>query len=155
MTIGCQPLMTMTASEQCCLGRLELTYFSIPTTSGTVSVIWMDALCNTSGLTALDSLNTCLMCERQRWIFNVPTILLWQTEPPSLGLNPKDPAIFRVRSLLKAFYQFDTAGTRSANRMIDSPSLFQLRHPDKLCLLTVIKYECMCMSYKLTSFFSV
>ena len=66
----------------------------------------------------------------------MPTMLLWQTEPPSLGLDPKDPANFRVKSLLKAFCQFDTAETRSANRMIDSPSLFQLRHPDTLCLLT-------------------
>ena len=37
---------------------------------------------------------------------------------------------FRVKSLLKAFCQFGTAGTRSANHTIDSPSLFQLRHPD-------------------------
>ena len=26
------------------------------------------------------------------WIFNVPTILLWYTAPPTLGLDPKDPA---------------------------------------------------------------
>ena len=36
----------------------------------------------------------------------------------------------RVKSLLNAFRQFGTAGTRSANSMIDSPSLFQLLHPD-------------------------
>ena len=40
------------------------------------------------------------------------------------------PRNFRLRTLLKAFCQFDSAGTRSANRMIDSPSLFHLRHPD-------------------------
>ena len=39
------------------------------------------------------------------------------------------PNNFRVRSLLKDFCQFDSAGTQSANGMIDSPSLFQLRHP--------------------------
>ena len=44
--------------------RLEVTPFSVPTTSGTVSVIWRDAKkCNTSGLTAQGSLNTCPMCE--------------------------------------------------------------------------------------------
>ena len=103
-----------------------MTQFSVPTTSGTVSVIRRDAKRNTSGLTAPGSLNTCPMCEGQRWIFNVPTMLLWYTRPPSLGLDPKDPAILG----LKAFCQFDAAGTRSANHTIDSPSLFQLRHPD-------------------------
>ena len=57
-------------------GRLEATIFSIPTTSVTVSVIQRDANRNTSGLTAPGSLNTSQMCEEQRWIFNVPTILL-------------------------------------------------------------------------------
>ena len=70
------------------------------------------------------------MCEWQRWVFNVPKILLFL----SLGFHPKDPAIFRVKSLLKAFCQFDPAGTRTGNRMIDSPSLFQLRHPDPLSI---------------------
>ena len=41
--------------------------------------------------------------------------------PSSLGLDPKDPAI-RVKSLLKAFCQFEAAGTRSTNHTIDSPS---------------------------------
>ena len=57
-------------------GRLEVTQFSVPTTSGTVSVIRRDALWNTSWLAALGSLNTCPMCESQKWIINVPTILL-------------------------------------------------------------------------------
>ena len=35
-----------------------------------------------------------------------------------------------VRSLLKAFGTFDAAGTRSTKHIIDSPSLFQLYHPD-------------------------
>ena len=74
-------------------GILEVTPFSAPFTSGTVSVIRRDALCNTSGLTAPGRLNTCPMCEGQRWIFNVSMILLWYTGPPSLGLDPKDPAI--------------------------------------------------------------
>ena len=75
-------------------GRLEIRGFSVPTTSGTISVIRRNALCNTSGLTATGSLNTCPMREEQRWIFYVHTILLWYTQPPSLGLDPKDPAIF-------------------------------------------------------------
>ena len=71
-------------------GRLEMTQFSVPTTSGTVSVIRRNAKRNTSGLTA--------MWEGQRWILNVPTILLWYTEPPSLGLRPKlkNPAILET-----------------------------------------------------------
>ena len=77
-------------------GRLEVTRCSVPTTSGTVSVIQRDAK-----LTAPGSLTTCQMCEGQRWIFNVPTILLWYTGPPSLGLDPKDPAILG----LKAFWR--------------------------------------------------
>ena len=46
------------------------------------------------------------------------------------GASEFGPINFRVRGLLKAFCQFDTAGTRYADRMIDSPSLFQLRQPD-------------------------
>ena len=74
-------------------GRLEMTPFSVPITSGTVSVICRYALCNTSKLTAPGTLNTFSMCEGQRWIFNVLTILLWYTGLPSLGLDPKDPAV--------------------------------------------------------------
>ena len=44
-------------------GRLEVTQFLVPTTSGTVSVIRRDAKCNTSLLTAPGSLNTNSMCE--------------------------------------------------------------------------------------------
>ena len=43
--------------------RLEVTPFSVPATSGTVSAIRRDEKRGTSGLTALGSLNTCLMCE--------------------------------------------------------------------------------------------
>ena len=74
-------------------GRLEVTQFSVPATSETASVIGRDALCNTTRLTAPGSINTCSMCEGQRWIFNVPTILLWYTDPPSLGLDAKDSEI--------------------------------------------------------------
>ena len=42
--------------------RSEVTRFSIPTTSGTVTVIRRDAKRNTFGLTAPGSLNTCPMC---------------------------------------------------------------------------------------------
>ena len=37
----------------------------------------------------------------------MPTILLWYTGPPSLGLDLKDPAILG----LEACCQFDQAGT--------------------------------------------
>ena len=74
-------------------GRLAITQFSVITAPGTVSVIRRDALFDTSGLTAPGSLNTCPMCTRQRWIFNVPTILLWYTVHLNLGLDPKDPTI--------------------------------------------------------------
>ena len=50
-------------------GRLEVTQFSVPTTSGTVSVIRRDAKLNMFGLTAPDCLKTCPMCEGQRWTF--------------------------------------------------------------------------------------
>ena len=110
--------------------RLEVTQFSVPITSTTVSVIRRDAKRNTSGLTAPGSLNTGPMCEGQRWIFNVPTMLLWYTGLPSLGLDPKDPAILGLKACLKLFCQFDTAGTRSANPTIDSPRLFELCHPN-------------------------
>ena len=42
------------------------------------------------------------MCESQKWIINVPTILLWYTEPPILGFDPKDLTILGLESLLKA-----------------------------------------------------
>ena len=57
----------------------------------------------------------------------VPTLLLRYTGPPSLGLDPKDPTIW-VENLLKAFCQFGTARTRSANSVVGIASLFQLRH---------------------------
>ena len=45
--------------------------------------------------------NTALpMCEGQRWIFNVPTILLWYTGPPSLGLVPKDHVVSQAKNLV-------------------------------------------------------
>ena len=40
-------------------GRLEVTQFSVSTSSGTVSVIWRDAKSNTSRLAAPGSLGTC------------------------------------------------------------------------------------------------
>ena len=55
--IACQSLVMLLGSNR--NGRLEVTRFSVPTTSGTVSVIQSNALCNTSVLTAPDSLNTC------------------------------------------------------------------------------------------------
>ena len=64
-------------------GSLEVSTFSVTTTSGTVSVIQRDARRNTSVLTAPGSLHTCSMCEERRWIINVPMILLWSTAPPS------------------------------------------------------------------------
>ena len=78
-------------------GSLEMTQFLVPTTSGTVSVIWRDAKRNTSGLTAPGSFNTCPMCEGQRLIFNMPIMLLWYTGPSSLGLNSKDSAILGLK----------------------------------------------------------
>ena len=66
-------------------GTLKMTRFSIPTASGTVSVIQNDAKCNLSGLTSPGSLNTRPMCEGQRWIFNLPMILLGYTGSPSSG----------------------------------------------------------------------
>ena len=103
-------------------GRLEVTPFSVSTTSRTVSVIRRDALCNTSGLTAPGSLNTCPMCKCQRWIF---TILLWHTQ---LSIRKKLGNL-RVKSLLNAFCQFEN---RSANSMNDGISCFQLLYPDIL-----------------------
>ena len=79
-------------------GRLEATPFSVPTISETISVIRKDAKRNTSGLTAPGSLNTCPMCEGQRWIFKVPTILLWYRRPPSLGLNPNDLEFLKLKA---------------------------------------------------------
>ena len=98
--------------------RLEVTRFSAPTTSGTVSVIRRNALCNTFSLTVPSSRKICPMCKRQ--------MTLWYTRPPSLGLGLQ----FKVESLLKAFRQFNTGGAQSAKSTIVSSSLFQLRHPD-------------------------
>ena len=91
-------------------GRLEVTRFSLPTTSGTVSVIRRDAKRNTLGLTAPGSLNTCPMCEKQRWVFNVPTMLLRYTGPPSLGLDPKDPAILGLKACWRLFVYLTQLG---------------------------------------------
>ena len=88
-------------------------------------------MCNKSGLTAPVSLSTCPMCEEQRWIFNVPTKSLSYTGP-RLELDPKGLEI------LGFFCQFDPSGTRSANHMIDSLNLSQLRHPDTLIYILYI-----------------
>ena len=84
----------------------ELTPFSVPTTSVTVCVIQRDPLCNTSGLTAPGSINTCPMCEGQRGNFNVPVILLWYTGPPHVGLDPKKPAVLELRDYRRLFANF-------------------------------------------------
>ena len=47
-------------------GRLEVTQFSVPITSGTVSGIRRNAKYNMSELTAPGSFNTCPMCEGQQ-----------------------------------------------------------------------------------------
>ena len=96
-------------------GRLELTLFSVPANSRTVSVILRDVKGNTSGLTAPDSFNTCPMCEGQRcegqkWIFNVPTMLLWCREPKSLGLNSKDPAFLGLKLCWRLFVTLTQLG---------------------------------------------
>ena len=76
-------------------GRLELTWFSVPTTSGTVIVIWRDAKSNTSGMTALGCLDICPMCKEQKWDF---FLLLWYMGPPSLGLDLKDSALLGLEA---------------------------------------------------------
>ena len=43
-------------------GKLKVTQFSVPITSGTVSIIRRDAKCNTSGLTAPGG----SMCEEEK-----------------------------------------------------------------------------------------
>ena len=43
------------------------------------------------------------MFEGQRWILNMPKILVWYTGPPSLGLDPKDPAISELEACWKLF----------------------------------------------------
>ena len=92
-------------------GRIDVIRFSVPTTSGTVSVIQRDAKRNTSGLTAPGSLTTCPMCEGQRWLFNVLTILLlWYTEPPSLGHDLKDPAILGLKACWRLFVNLTQIG---------------------------------------------
>ena len=50
-------------------GRLEVTRFSVPTTSGTVSVIRRDALCNTSGL-SVPGTHTDVYIDIYTYIFN-------------------------------------------------------------------------------------
>ena len=50
------------------------------------------------------------MCDGQRWILNVPTILLWYTRTPGLGLDPKDPAILGLKALTQP--ELDTSTTR-------------------------------------------
>ena len=107
-------------------GRLEVTQFSVPATSITVSVICRNAKCNTPGLTVPGSLNSCPICEGQRWILNVPMRLYgtWASK-----FRSQFKKLDNFRSLLKAFGQFDPVGTSSANSMIDR-NFFQLRHPD-------------------------
>ena len=77
-------------------GRLEVTQFSVPITSGTVIVIRRNVLRNTSRLTALSS----PMCYEQRWIFNVLTIWLWYTECPSSNLCFNTDSIYWYACIL-------------------------------------------------------
>ena len=86
-------------------GRLELTPFSVPTISRLVNVNRKGIKQKMSGQTVPGSLNACPMCKRQRWIFNVPMILLWYTGPPSLGLARKDPAILELKAYLCCSWQ--------------------------------------------------
>ena len=70
-------------------GRLEVTPFSVPTTSGSVCVIRRDAKSNMSGLTAPGSLNPCPM----------PTKLLWYTHGASKFRSLSErPSNFRVKA---------------------------------------------------------
>ena len=73
-------------------GRLEVTQFSVPTTSGNCQC--NPERCKEQHIRADSTRQPYAypMCEGQRWILNVPTILLWYTEPPSLGLDLKNPA---------------------------------------------------------------
>ena len=112
-------------------GRLEVTPFSVSTTSGTVSVIRRNALCNTPGLTAPDSLNTCPMCNGQRWIFNMSTVLSMVHGASKFRSWSERPSNFRVKSLLKVLVNLTQLGLDPiVNSRIDCPSLFQLRHPE-------------------------
>ena len=60
--------------------------------------------CNTCGLTSPGSLNTCPICEGQRWMYDVLTILLGFTGPPCLDLNLKDPAIKGLKAFCRLFF---------------------------------------------------
>ena len=111
-------------------GRLEVTQFSVPTISRAVSVIWRAALCNTTVLPATGSLNTCPIHKEQLWIFNVFKTLLGYTGPPKFRSRSERSSNSRVKSLLKTCCPFGAARTRSAKNMIDSLSLYQLRHSD-------------------------
>ena len=101
--------------------------FSVSTTPGTVSVIRRVALCNTPGLSAPGSFNTSPVFKGQTWIFNIPTILLWYTEPPSLGLDVKNPAIYD-RNLAEGFLSVRRSWDSIWNSMTDSSSPIQLHH---------------------------
>ena len=57
---GCILVMLLGSRKN---GRLEVAQFSVPTTSGTVSVVWRDASCNTSWTTEPGT------CKQQRCIF--------------------------------------------------------------------------------------
>ena len=70
-------------------GILEVTKFSVPTTSGTVSVIRIGVMRNMSGLTKPGSLSTCSIFEGRR---------MWYTEPSSLGLGAKDSGILELKA---------------------------------------------------------
>ena len=118
-TINSNNQLSVTSDYDCILamlfglsssGSLVVTSWSVPATSKTVSVIQRKTKCNASELTAPGSLNTCPMCEGQRWIFKVPIILWWYTWPPSLGLDPRDPKLLGLKACLRLFVNLTQLG---------------------------------------------
>ena len=117
--LGSNTLMSITSDydwilallfESSRIGRLEGTLFFLSTVSGTVSVTWRNAMCNTSGLTAPGSRNTWQMCKRQRWILKCPQQYCgtwafnfrakpFPTSPSDVGVNYKVPRLFFARCI--------------------------------------------------------
>ena len=91
-------------------GRLEVTSFAVSTTFGTVGATGRDASCKIYELTAPGSIKTCPMCEGQRWIFNVPMILLWYTRAPGLVFDSREPAILELKVCRKLFFNLAQLG---------------------------------------------
>ena len=91
-------------------GILEVTQFSIPTTSGTASVIRRNLKRNTSGLTAPGSLTLAPCVKGRGGFLTCPTVIQWYPGPPSLGLDPKDPAILRLEACWRLFINLAQLG---------------------------------------------